>query len=378
MAPVPPIPCAFDRVALVLQGGGALGSYQAGVYQALHEAGLEPDFLAGVSIGAVNAAIIAGNPPERRVERLRAFWERVTSRPVWPVTPDGDQFRKARNLQSALATLTLGQPGMFRPHPVNPWLAPRGSEYATSFYDNAPLRETLEELVDWTLLARPEGHPRLAVGAVNVMTGNFRYFDTADRPVGPEHVMASGALPPGMPMVRIEGEYFWDGGLVSNTPLQYLLEDENNGHDTLVFQVDLFPARGPLPRDMEEVLGREKDIRYSSRTRMNTDAYTRLRRWQLRLKQALSKLPEEALTAEERAMQTRLARLPRIAILQLVYQQKAYEGQAKDYEFGPETMREHWQGGYEDTRRTLEQRDWLELPPEDPGIATHDVHREAE
>jgi len=378
MAPVPPIPCAFDRVALVLQGGGALGSYQAGVYQALHEAGLEPDFLAGVSIGAVNAAIIAGNPPERRVERLRAFWERVTSRPVWPVTPDGDQFRKARNLQSALATLTLGQPGMFRPHPVNPWLAPRGSEYATSFYDNAPLRETLEELVDWTLLARPEGHPRLAVGAVNVMTGNFRYFDTADRPVGPEHVMASGALPPGMPMVRIEGEYFWDGGLVSNTPLQYLLEDENNGHDTLVFQVDLFPARGPLPRDMEEVLGREKDIRYSSRTRMNTDAYTRLRRWQLRLKQALSKLPEEALTAEERAMQTRLARLPRIAILQLVYQQKAYEGQAKDYEFGPETMREHWQSGYEDTRRTMEQRDWLELPPEDPGIATHDVHREAE
>ncbi|MDI3307666.1 MAG: patatin-like phospholipase family protein [Acetobacteraceae bacterium] len=378
MAPVPPIPCAFDRVALVLQGGGALGSYQAGVYQALHEAGLEPDFLAGVSIGAVNAAIIAGNSPERRVERLRAFWERVTSRPVWPVTPDGDQFRKARNLQSALATLTLGQPGMFRPHPVNPWLAPRGSEYATSFYDSTPLRETLEELVDWTLLARPEGHPRLAVGAVNVMTGNFRYFDTAEHPIGPEHVMASGALPPGMPMVRIEGEYFWDGGLVSNTPLQYLLEDENNGHDTLVFQVDLFPARGPLPRDMEEVLGREKDIRYSSRTRMNTDAYTRLRRWQLRLKRALSKLPEAALTAEEKAMQTRLARLPRIAILQLVYQQKAYEGQAKDYEFGPETMREHWQGGYEDTRRTLEQRDWLELPPEDPGIATHDVHREAE
>ncbi len=378
MDPVPPTPCAFSRIALVLQGGGALGSYQAGVYQALHEAGLEPDFLAGVSIGAVNAAIIAGNPPERRLERLRAFWEKVTTRPVWPVTPDGDEFRKARNLQSAWATLALGQPGLFRPHPVNPWLAPRGSESATSFYDSGPLRETLEELVDWTLLAQPEGRPRLAVGAVNVMTGNFRYFDTVERRIGPEHVMASGALPPGLPMVRIEGEYFWDGGLVSNTPLQYLLEDETNGHDTVVFQVDLFPARGPLPRDMEEVLGREKDIRYSSRTRMNTDAFTRRRRWELSLKQALSKLPEEVLTAEERTMRERLARLPRIAILHLIYQQKAYEGQAKDYEFGPETMREHWQGGYEDTRRTLAQRDWLELPPEDPGIVTHDVHREAE
>ena len=142
--------------------------------------------------------------------------------------------------------------------------------------------------------------------------------------------------------------------------------------------MDLFPARGPLPRDMEEVLGREKDIRYSSRTRMNTDAYTRLRRWQLRLKSALARLPEETLTEDERAMRRRLSRLPRIAILHLIYQQKAYEGQAKDYEFGPETMREHWQGGYDDTRRTLAQRDWLELPPEDPGIVTHDVHKEAE
>jgi NTE family protein len=376
--PSPPIACPFGRIALVFQGGGALGSYQAGVYQALHEAGLEPHWLAGVSIGALNAAIIAGNRVEDRLPRLRAFWERVTARPVWPLTPDGDDFRRARNIQSALSTLMLGQPGFFRPLPGNPWMALRGSQGATAFYDTAPLRETLEGLVDWSLLAAPGGEPRLAVGAVNVMTGNFHYFDRARQPLGPEHVMASGALPPGLPMVRVEGGYFWDGGLVSNTPLQYLLEDETEHEDALVFQVDLFPARGPLPRDMEEVLGREKDIRYSSRTRMNTDAYTRLRRWQLRLKSALARLPEEALTEDERAMRQRLSRLPRIAILHLIYQQKAYEGQAKDYEFGPETMREHWQGGYDDTRRTLAQRDWLELPPEDPGIVTHDVHKEAE
>src|SRR5687767_10585505 len=171
MPPVPPIHCAFGRIALVLQGGGALGAYQAGVYEALHEAGLEPHWLAGVSIGAVNAAIIAGNRLEDRLPRLRAFWEQVTARQLWPLTPDGDEYRKARNMQSALATLLFGQPGFFRPQPGNPWLAPRGSRGATSFYDSMPLRETLEGLVDWELLASPGGRPRLAVGAVNVLTG---------------------------------------------------------------------------------------------------------------------------------------------------------------------------------------------------------------
>jgi NTE family protein len=371
-----PVPCAFERVALVLQGGGALGSYQAGVYEAMHEAGLEPDWLAGVSIGAVNAAIIAGNRPDRRLDRLRSFWERITDRRIWPFAPDGDDLRKARNQQSALATLTFGTPGFFRPNAVNPWLAPRGAAAATAFYDTAPLRQTLEELVEWDLLAEAGGHPRLAVGAVNVRDGNFQYFDSARMRLAPEHVMASGALPPGLPMVKVAGEWFWDGGLVSNTPLQYLLEDEADGRDSLVFQVDLFPARGPLPRDMEEVLGREKDIRFSSRTRINTDAYTRQRRWQLRLKDALDRLPEALLTEEDRAMRQALAALPQLSILQLVYQAKAYEGQAKDYEFGPETMREHWQAGLDDTRRTLARPEWRALPPEDPGVVTHDIHRE--
>ena len=188
--------------------------------------------------------------------------------------------------------------------------------------------------------------------------------------------MASGALPPSLPAVRIDGEWFWDGGLVSNTPLQYLLEDELENHDALVFQVDLFPARGSLPRDMSEVIAREKDIRYSSRTRMNTDAFKKHRHWELSLKRALERLPEERLTDEDRRRLAELERLPRLSILQLVYEARAYESEAKEHEFGPETMLEHWQMGYEDTRRTLRHRDWWELPPEDPGIVTHDVNRE--
>jgi NTE family protein len=368
--------CAFDRVALVLQGGGALGSYQAGVYQAMHEAGLEPDWLAGVSIGAINATIIAGNRREDRLPRLREFWDRITRRRLLPAVSEGDDLRRLRSVQSAFTTLALGTPGFFRPNPINPWLAPRGAPEATAFYDTAPLRETLEELVDWKLLAEPGGHPRLAVGAVNIQRGNFQYFDSARTALRPEHVMASGALPPGLPPVKIGSDWFWDGGLVSNTPLQYLLEDEMDCRNTVVFQLDLFPARGPLPRDMEEVLGREKDIRYSSRTRMNTDAYTRLRRWQIQLKRALERVPEASLTEEDRAMRARLARLPRLSILQMIYQAKAYEGQAKDYEFGQDTMRDHWQSGYEDTQRSFAHRDWFDLPEEDPGIVTHDVHRD--
>lgn len=374
--PAPPAaPPGCGRVALLLQGGGALGAYQAGVFQALSEGGMQPNWVIGVSIGAINAAIIAGNRPEDRLPRLREFWRRVTDRGLpLPATPDGDDFRKLRNLGAALATIGLGQPGFFRPNPVNPWLAPRGAAAATAFYDTAPLRETLEALVDWRIV---NGNGvRLAVGAVNVETGNFQYFDSGLERLGPEHVMASGALPPGLPMVRIGGDWFWDGGLVSNTPLQYLLEDETDCRDSLVFQVDLFPAQGPLPRDMEEVLGREKDIRYSSRTRMNTDAWARLRRWQLRLKRALAKLPEEALDEEERALRARLAALPRFSILHLIYRQKAYEGQAKDYAFNAEIMEEHWRSGLDDARRTLDRRDWMALPDEAAGIVTRDVHRE--
>jgi len=362
-----------DRIALVLQGGGALGAYQVGVYQALHEAGIEPDWVSGVSIGAINAAIIAGNPPDARLDKLRTFWERITDRKVWLHTPDGDIFRKARNATSSWMTMTHGQPGFFTPRQPGPWLSPAGAVGATSYYDSAPLRETLLELVDFSLIN--SGQVRFAVGAVNVLTGNFVYFDNRGEEIEPEHVMASGALPPALPMVKIGTDYYWDGGIVSNTPLQHLLDQDDN-LNTLVFQVDLFSTRGVLPRDIQEVMARHKDIMYSSRTRYNTDVYRRLHIWKNRLAQALAKVPEDQLTDEERQLREELARLPEITILHLIYQQKAYEGHAKDYEFSGTSMREHWQSGYEDTKRTLKHRKWLAMPGDGTSILVHDVHRQ--
>ncbi|NVN86153.1 MAG: patatin-like phospholipase family protein [Rhodopseudomonas sp.] len=366
-------PDRCDRVALVLQGGGALGAYQAGVYQALHEEGMEPNWVCGVSIGAINSAIIAGNPPERRLERLQIFWDRITSRKIWHYTPDGDVYRKARNFASTMMTTALGQPGFFKPHDMNPWLSPAGARSATSYYDTGPLRETLLELVDFDLINQHKMH--FAVGAVNVLTGNFLYFDNKKEVIGPEHVMASGALPPALPMVKIGTDHFWDGGIVSNTPLQHLLDQEDK-LNSLVFQVDLFSARGVLPRDIQEVQARYKDIVYSSRTRHNTDVYKRMNNLKADLYKALRKLPDDQLSDAERATRDNLADLPEITILQMIYQQKAYEGDAKDHEFSATSMREHWLSGLEDTRRTLKRRDWLALPEQGMGIVVHDVHRE--
>jgi NTE family protein len=368
-------PDGCDRVALVLQGGGALGAYQAGVYQALHEAEIEPDWVSGVSIGAINSAIIAGNSRKRRLGRLREFWELITERKVWSYTPDGDLFRKARNTASSWMTMVQGQPGFFSPRQQNPWLSLAGAQSATSYYDSGPLRDTLEDLVDFSLIN--EKIVRFSVGAVNVLSGNFVYFDNAHEIIEPEHVMASGALPPALPMVKIGTDHFWDGGIVSNTPLQHLLDQEDR-LNTLIFQIDLFSARGVLPRDIQDVLARHKDIMYSSRTRYNTDVYRRLHTWKKKLQRALDKVPEDKLSDEERMLRNELATMPDITILQLIYQQKAYEGHAKDYEFSGTSMREHWQSGYEDTRRTLRRKDWLAMPPHGAGVVVHDVHREDE
>jgi NTE family protein len=359
----------------VLQGGGALGAYQAGVYQALHEAGLEPDWVSGVSIGAINSALIAGNKPERRLAALCEFWDRVTDRAIWPVTPDGDIYRQTRNTVSALTTALFGQPGLFEPHKINPWFLPAGNKDATSFYDNSLLKQTLEELVDLEILNHGDVH--FAVGAVNVMTGNFVFFDNRREEIKIEHVMASGALPPAFPMVQIGTDYFWDGGIVSNTPLQHLLAQPDN-LNSLVFQVDLFSARGTLPRTMSDVLGRHKDIMYSSRTRQVTDMFSRLQRWKRRAYEALKKVPDESLSDEDRQMLHALSDLPRATILQLIYQQKSYEGNARDYEFSPDSMHEHWKSGHEDTARSLQRKDWLEIPPPDIGVVAHDVHRQYE
>ncbi|WP_426434336.1 patatin-like phospholipase family protein [Bradyrhizobium genosp. P] len=368
-------PEGCNRVALVLQGGGALGAYQAGVYQALHEVGIEPDWVCGVSIGAINSALIAGNPPEKRLERLHTFWDRITSRKIWHYTPDGDIFRQARNFTSSWMTTTLGQPGFFTPHQTNPWFSPTGSRTATSYYDTVPLRESLLELVDFDRINSKK--MRFAVGAVNVLSGNFIYFDNAHDEIIPEHIMASGALPPALPMVKVGTDHFWDGGIVSNTPLQHLLDQEDNAN-SLVFQVDLFSARGTLPRDIQDVMARHKDIMYSSRTRYNTDVYRKTYSLRTALHNALAKIPDDQLSEDERQLKKSNSTLPGITLLQLIYQQKAYEGDAKDHEFSGTSMREHWASGHEDTKRSLKRRDWIKMPENGMGIVIHDVHRETD
>src|SRR5882762_10981973 len=243
-----------------------------------------------------------------------------------------------------------------------------GAQSATSYYQSNPLRETLLELVDFDRInSRAE---RFSVGAVSVLTGNFMYFDNAHEDIGPEHVMASGALPPALPMVKIGTDHFWDGGIVSNTPLQHLL-DQDDRKNSLVFQVDLFSARGVLPRDIQDVMARHKDIMYSSRTRHNTDVYRKTHNLKASLYKALSKVSEDQLSDEERQLKGSLGRLPEIAILQLIYQQKAYEGDSKDHEFSGTSMREHWNSGQEDTKRTLKRRDWIRMPERGMGIVIH-------
>jgi NTE family protein len=371
----------YDVTALVLQGGGALGAYQAGVYQGLHEAGIRPNWLAGISIGALNAAVIAGAPESERVERLREFWETICAVPIeFPANDDltggmpfAMAFRPVQNTMAAMRALTMGQNGFFKPRFPPPFLSPFSGDPATSFYDTAPLKATLERLVDFDRLN--SGETRVSVAAVNVRNGNLVYFDTAERALRPEHFMASGALPPGFPAVEIDGEYYWDGGVVSNTPLSRVLTSEPR-RDTLTFQVDLWSAKGRLPYDLREVWSRQKDIQYSSRTRAITNHMMQMQKMRQALLQVLDKLPEEARRDPEVIEIADLASHRATNIIHLIYQSKAFEGHSKDYEFGPDAMRAHWQSGLEDIRRTLADPDCLARPAPGTGI-THDVHRAA-
>jgi NTE family protein len=360
---VPPRPASYDKkVGLVLQGGGALGSYQAGVYEALSTSEYLPDWVAGISIGAINAAIIAGNAPEKRVERLRAFWDGITAPSAfWPVWCYGTADNRRRT--SALNALMFGLPGFFSPR------LPIGKA-CTSYYDTTALRGTLERLADFDRINA--GEMRFSVEAVNVRTGNFAYFDNAKMTIRPEHVMASAALPPGFPAVEIDGEYYWDGGLVSNTPLRYLLEGIPR-RSRLTFQVDLFPARGPLPADLEEVNEREKDIRYSSRTRAMTDLFRLMHDVRHNINDLWDKLPEELRNTREAKYLYEFGCVTTMDIVELIYRPTDPQGHSKDYEFSRATMRARWEQGLSDARTTLLASPWLAPMPPEVGARTFDV-----
>ena len=365
----------FERIALILQGGGALGAYQAGVYQALAEANLHPDWVAGISIGAVNSALIAGNPPEKRVEQLRTFWETVSSPPFGisgftGLKIEGEFMHSAVNQLRSLGILFGGAPGFFEPRVPPPYLHPPGSPEALSFYDVAPLKATLERLVDFDLLNA--GAMRFSVGAVNVRTGNFAYFDNTTDQIRPEHVMASGSLPPGFPATEIEGEHYWDGGLVSNTPLEWVL-DSKPRQDTLAFQIDLWSARGEFPRDLIESESRQKDIRFSSRTRAATDQFKKKQLMRRATAKLLEKMPDQLRQTPEAQLLASEADEKVYNLIQLIYHARNYEGSSKDYEFSRLTMEEHWKSGYNDAIHTLRHPEVLERPSGLDGVLTFDL-----
>ncbi len=366
----------FECIALLLQGGGALGSYQAGVYQALAEANLQPDWVAGISIGAINSALIAGNPPERRVERLREFWEAVSDSPFGSAYLRSihftDEYRHLVNQARAFGVAMFGAPHFFAPRIPHPMFLPSSPVEALSFYDTAPLRETLELLVDFDRINSKE--MRFSVGAVNVQTGNFVSFDNANQVIGPEHVIASGSLPPGFPATEVDSEYFWDGGLVSNTPLQWVL-DSRPRQDTLAFQVDLWSARGDLPSDLASAEVRRKEIIYSSRTRAATNHVKRQQKLRMAFANLIKQLPEEMRNQEDvKLLQTEVD--DKVCnIVHLIYRSRKYEGIAKDYEFSRRTMEEHWQTGYDDATRTLGHPEVLEPPDRSEGVRTFDFEK---
>ena len=364
----------FEQTVLLLQGGGALGSYQAGVYQALAEADLHPDWVAGISIGAVNAALIAGNPPERRVEKLREFWEAVSTPPLGvphlaSIDIKDDAIHRAINQTRALGIMMFGAPHFFTPRLLSPVFWPSPNADQLSFYDVAPLKATLERLVDFDRLNASA--MRFSVGAVNVKTANFVYFDSTTHRIRPEHIIASGSLPPGFPATEIDGEYYWDGGLVSNTPLQWVL-DSRPRLDTLAFQIDLWSAQGELPRNLGEANVRQKEIQFSSRTRAATDQYKRAQKLRIAFASLLKDLPAELLDRPEVKMLAAEADEKVCNIVQLIYDAKNYEGIAKDYEFSRRTMEEHWAAGYEDVVRAISHPEVLEHPDKMEGVRTFD------
>jgi NTE family protein len=374
---------AYDEIGLVLQGGGALGSYQAGVYEGMAEVGIEPTRISGISIGALNTAIIAGNAPANRVEALRGFWNTISQPadmfsqvgahiPAWPGFEDTG--RRWTSAWAATRTLMEGQDGFFLPRMQSPFAgaSPQRPDQV-SYYDTSALRDTLLKYADFDRIN--DAKLRVSVAAVNVRTGNLIYFDNQTMRLAPEHFIASGALPPGFPAVEIDGEFYWDGGLVSNTPLTEIVR-ESQHKDTIVFQVDLWNATGKLPGDFLDISERIKDIQYSSRTRAITAFMSDSQKHAQMIKALLEHIPEKVRLANPLLQEAqKTADGSAVNVVHLIYKNKSFEGHYKDYEFSRDTMLEHWASGLEDIRRSFAHPEWFDIPSREVGFVTRDVHR---
>ena len=359
-------------IVLVLQGGGALGVYQAGVCDALAQHGLAPDWIAGTSIGAINAAIIAGNPPDQRLARLRTFWARV-AHPDWlDMDQVGDAGRRLVSWTNCLDAIWRGVPGFFTPRLGScfPWGASVAPEQA-SFYDISPLLDTLEELVDFTYLNAPGG-VRLSVNAVNVATGQLAHFDNRSMELTPAHIAASGALPPAFPPVRVGQELYWDGGLYSNTPLETVLR-HLPGVDTLCFMVDLWCGKGPLPGSLDQVHSRQKDVMFASRSQRHIEDYVRTHAMQHKLRELYARLPEEARSAADARDLAALGSDSTLHIVRLAYGGSDWQMAAKDVNFSNGSLSWRWEQGRADASRAIETAGWLVAVEEDRAVVVHDL-----
>jgi NTE family protein len=360
------------RVVLVLQGGGALGAYHAGVYQALHEHRLTPDWVVGTSIGAINAALIAGNPPDTCLFRLKEFWDGAAQNDLLDMRRVPDTVRRFNSWLTALSCTLNGVSGFYSPRWFSPFAIgfPVPAENA-SFYDSTPLRRTLGQLIDLAYLNSPQAM-RLTVSAMHLGCGRLDSFDNRLQEVGIEHVMASGALPPSFPPVRVDGALYWDGGLYSNTPLENVLADEPRV-DTLCFMVDLWSAQGPEPHTLDEVQTRQKDVLFSSRSQRHIEAYLRGHKLRSMIRRLRAKAPPESLSMEELAELDAIGADTTMHIVRLAYAGRDWQMASKDVNFSRGSIAWRWEQGYRDALRAIEIGAWHTPPPEGAGVVVHEI-----
>lgn len=358
------------QVVLVFQGGGALGAYQAGVYQAMHEAGIEPDWMVGTSIGAINASLIAGNEPDDRLDRLKEFWRLMSFKSFWPVAEAWSPFGQSL---SYLGTLAGGLPNFFTP---NPWAFasqnfPLGSERA-AFYSTGPLLKTLHSLVNFDLIKRCT--PRLTVGAAQVRNGQMKYFDSRDMELDVKHILASGALPPAFPAVRIEGELYWDGGILSNTPAEVVFDDYPR-RNSLIFAVHLWNPMGAEPESIAEVMTRHKDIQYSSRVSSHIARQLHSHRLRHVIKELAAHVPAELRKSEAVRELESWGCMTRMHVVRLVVPKRVNEDYTKDVDFSKGGIRLRWDAGYADAMNAINQAPWVgEFDPLE-GVILHEPNR---
>ena len=357
----------LGQTVMVLQGGGALGAYQVGVYEALHEAGIAPQWVIGTSIGAINAALIAGSKRDDRIEKLCEFWSRVQNDRF---VPGGLPAWLATATRNTLA-ITHGVPAFFNPNPMA-FVSPHqhlGAE-AAGFYSVEPLRRTLEELLDVDQLN--SGETRITVGASSVRTAEMRYFDSRDMPIGIDHIMASGALPPGFPPVRIDGELYWDGGILSNTPVEVVFDD-NPRRDSLVFAVHIWNPHGAEPETIWEVMNRQKDVQYSSRAASHIKRQRQLHKMRHIIAELSKLIPDNQRRNNVVGDLTSYGCLTRMHVVRLLAPALDYEDHSKDIDFSAHGIRRRREAGYSDTMKTLENAPWRKPVDEIEGFILHEA-----